>query len=169
MKKEDEYRSFALLQTLKINEEKLARPQKDMMKFIKQKQAELGCAVTLTFKHEPANRTVAEKIFEKYIRQLNERVYRRAYRSGQAKLKLFAVSEDKKGKGRLHYHCAIEKPPHISNSKFERLCRKCWFRANNGFWSKTEIKPCDDGWIEYSLKELTLTNTDIISEHTYLG
>ena len=169
MKKEDECCGFALLIELDKNEEKLLLPQKEMLKFIKQKQAELGWAVTLTFNKEPASRMEAEKLFTKYVRQLNERFFRRAYKNGKMRLKLFAVSEDKKGKGRLHYHCAIEKPSHISHSKFEHLCRKCWFRVNNGLWSKTEIKPCDDGWIAYSLKELTPTNTDIISEHTYLG
>lgn len=159
-------------------------------------RVEFTHAVTLTFAKKEIDRVVAERVFGLFLHYLNERIYRRAFKSRNKKLKVAAVVEGlKDDQKRLHYHFAIKVPKFVSDRRVREEIQYCWDKANktrenegdliwfskksgealSDVWkcgfkreNRIEVKPfSNNGWINYIAKEFNINNMDCISEHCY--
>ena len=116
--------------------------------------------VSLTPKHSRHGRngtawlgqTLAEKNFAYFMRQLNRRVYGKAYRRFGKQLRVVSVLE-KSEFGRWNIHAAIEPPEHLEHAEFEALIAACWKGTDWGY-EEIKVRPgADSGWIGYMLKK----------------
>lgn len=124
-------------------------------------------AVTLTFPNEPFDHIQAERVFGVFMRYLNERCYRRGFRSGKNRVKVFAIQEGLQYK-RNHYHCALQKPIHLSEDEFKKRIKKCWIKATKDCHAIVDIQEYySSGWLDYITKEIGLRDNTGISGHCY--
>ena len=124
-------------------------------------------AVTLTFPNEPFDHIQAERIFGVFMQYLNERCYRRGFRSGKNRVKVFAIQEGLRHK-RNHYHCALQRPIHLSEDEFTKRILKCWIKATKDCHAIVDIQEYySSGWLGYITKEVRPLDTTGISEHCY--
>lgn len=115
--------------------------------------------VTLSLKYRhwskrgsiPVDQTRAERNFAFFMRLLNRRVYRAAYRRHGMKLRVIAVLE-KAEFGRYHIHAAVEPPAHLDHEQFEAVIRDCWLETDWGYDEGLVRPNADAGWIDYMLK-----------------
>ena len=124
-------------------------------------------AVTLTFPNEPFDHIQAERYFGIFMQYLNERCFRRGFRSGKNRVKVFAIQEGFQYK-RNHYHCAVQRPLHLSEDEFKKRIKKCWIKATKDCHAIVDIgEYYSSGWLEYIMKEIGHRDTTGISEHCY--
>lgn len=151
-------------------------------------------AITLTFSKEEKDEIIAERTLGVCLAYLNARLFRRAYKNGKKKLRVFVTQEGRTSSSvRTHYHLAIEVPEYVSKRRLREEIQYCWDKANKtrethrdleriaqkeGMSVKevfrygtvrknrVDIKPCRDiGWIGYEIKEANLNDTGCISQH----
>ncbi len=91
------------------------------------------------------------KAFSRYMRQLNELVYKSAYRQHGKRLRVIPVLE-KSAVGRWHYHVAIEPPAYMDAHEFGRFAMSIWLTQEIGYGFGDVSFDADDGWIAYQLK-----------------
>ena len=94
---------------------------------------------------------VCRKAFSHYMRQLNELVYKAAYRRHGKRLRVIPVLE-KSADGRWHYHVAIEPPAHVDAYDFGKLAMSIWLAQELGYGFGDVSFDADRGWISYQLK-----------------
>lgn len=143
-------------------------PAEEMVNHAIQRGVQFDYAVTLTFPNKPFDHTQAERIFGVFMHYLNERCYRRAYKSGKRRINVFAIQEGLRYK-RNHYHCAFEKPQFLSDINFWIHIYTCWGKATGDKLAIVDIKNYYSiGWLKYITKEIGLLDNTGISEHCYL-
>jgi len=94
------------------------------------------CALTLALKPKlcsggylfSLDEMQAKENFRVFMKSLNRACYGRAVRRHGLRLRVIPVIESE-ADGRLHFHAAIEPPPHLSPAEFEWIVRKCWFET----------------------------------------
>lgn len=120
--------------------------------------------VTLTFPFNPKHAEICEKLYGEFKRRLKERCFKKI---GQQDIKMAVVLEGEISDKRLHYHCALKCPKHMTHDYFSRRIVKTWCDVVQNKYARVKIKDyTDDGWVEYLVKEFDSHNTSVISEHT---
>ncbi len=124
-------------------------------------------AVTLTFPKEPRDYIEAERHFGVFMRYLNERCYRRKFRRGEQRVTVLAIQEGMKHK-RNHFHCALQRPSHLTDIEFKRRIHKSWTKVT---FDPLALMKIDEyyslGWLNYITKEVEYLDSTSISEHCH--
>ena len=120
--------------------------------------------ITLTFPFDPKHTETAEKMYGIFKKRLHDRCFKKRVAED---IKMAVVLEGELRGKRLHYHCAISCPKHMSNGRFSHRVHSTWQDVvNNEYVSICINKYTNNGWIGYMTKELDSRNTSVISEHT---
>jgi hypothetical protein len=121
-------------------------------------------SVTLTFPEEPDSTSQAEDRFGRFQKYLNKECFRRP-KSRDDRVKMAAVLEGARYKNRLHYHCAMRKPDKFSSQEFARRIKKAWRKTVGNGEARVDVQVYVKGWLPYMAKELSVSNTDGVSQH----
>lgn len=120
--------------------------------------------ITLTFPLVPKHTYEAEKMYGIFKKRLNDRCFKKR---DVESIKMAVVLEGEISNKRLHYHCAISRPKHMTDDYFQRYINKTWCDVVGSKYARVEInKYTNDRWISYMTKEFDSRNTSVISEHT---
>ena len=120
--------------------------------------------VTLSFPFDPKYTEVAEKKYGIFKERLEERCFKKIDKDD---IKMAVVLEGVISNKRLHYHCAMHCPKHMTDDYFTRRIAKTWCDVVNSKYARVAIKKyTNDRWIGYMTKEFSSSNTIVISEHT---
>ena len=120
--------------------------------------------VTLTFPFNPKRTDIAEKIYGVFKSRLNERCFKKME---QQDIEMAVILEGEISNKRLHYHCSMTKPKHMTSERFSSRIAKTWCDVVNSKYARVVIKKyTDDGWDDYITKEFDSRNTTVVSEHT---
>lgn len=120
--------------------------------------------VTLTFPFNPKHTEICEKIYGVFKNRLAERCYKKMQ---QQDIEMAVVLEGEISNKRLHYHCAMRCPKHMTDDYFARRIAKTWCDVVNNKYARVVIKKyTNDRWIGYMTKEFSSSNTIVVSEHT---
>jgi len=120
--------------------------------------------VTLTFPFDPKHTETAEKMYGIFKKRLKDRCYRKKEKKD---INMAVVLEGEISGKRLHYHCAMSCPKHMSNGNFSYRIQSTWQDVVKSEYTRICFnKYTNDRWIGYMTKELDSRNTSVISEHT---
>lgn len=120
--------------------------------------------VTFTFPFAPQHAETCEKIYGVFKDRLNDRCFKKIE---QQDIEMAVVLEGEISNKRLHYHCAMRCPKHMTDDYFTRRIAKTWCDTVNSKYARVVIKKyTNDGWVGYITKEFDSRNTTVVSEHT---
>lgn len=102
----------------------------------------------------PLDELMAKKAFGRYMRTLNRRTYKSAFRHHRKRLRVIPILEKSMG-GRWHYHIAIEPPLFIEHAAFGELAMEAWLKGDLGYGHGDVCLRADPGWINYMTKGRT--------------
>jgi len=120
--------------------------------------------VTLTFPSDLKYIEFCEKQYGVFVYRLTGRCYRN--REPQD-IKMAVILEGEISNKRLHYHCAMRCPKHMTYDCFARRIDKTWCDVVGSEYARVVInKYTNDRWIGYITKEFDSRNTTVVSEHT---
>ena len=101
------------------------------------------------------NQYLSSQNFQHFTNLLNYEIYKNGFLRYGKKLKMIVVNELSIN-NRLHIHSIIQKPNHLSNTKFEGLVKDKWSKTNFGYkeidFQYPNNKNDRDGWVRYILK-----------------
>ena len=158
--------NLKLLAKLQKNKEKKVEERKIIKQWLigSSTAANYTHEVTLTFPFDPKHIDTAEKMYGIFKKRLNERCFKRR---GIENIKMAVVLEGEISGKRLHYHCAMRCPHHMTNDYFIRRIHKTWCDVVRSKYARVETKNYTNSeWGDYLLKEFDSRNTSVISEHT---
>ena len=118
------------------------------------------CAVTLTMKQTlysdgfpiGIDQWQCSRSFKHFMNLLNRQVYGKAFYRHYKRLRVIPVLE-KSAIGPYHWHITLERPSHVSESKFKFLINDTWAKVH---WANKQtdiVINCDGGWSWYILKQ----------------
>lgn len=158
--------NLALLAELERNKEKKVEEREIVKQWLigASTTVDYTHEVTLTFPFDPKHTDTAEKMYDAFKNRLNERCFKRR---DIENIKMAVVLEGEISGKRLHYHCAMRCPKHMTDDYFIRRIHKAWCDVVGSKYARTEIKKyTNSGWGDYLLKEFDSRNTTVVSEHT---
>ena len=157
--------NFALLEELQRNKETKASNLANVQKWlIGDSGISFTHEVTLTFPLDPKHDYIAEKIYGIFKDRLIDRCYKK---KAKEDIKMAVILEGEISYKRLHYHCAMRCPEHMTSDYFSRRILKTWHDTVRNNSARVVIKPyTNEGWIDYITKEFNSLSTSTISEHT---
>ena len=93
----------------------------------------------------------AKAAFKRYMKALNRRMYRSAYRHHNRRLRVIPILEKSEG-GRWHYHLAVESPAFMTADQFTELATQLWLGSELGYGHGQADPNVDHGWLIYITK-----------------
>ena len=93
----------------------------------------------------------AKKAFRHYMKLLNRRIYKAAYRHHGKQLRVIPILE-KSADGRWHYHAAIEPPWFMDANRFGDIAMDVWLQTPLGYGHGEISIDADAGWFAYMAK-----------------
>jgi hypothetical protein len=136
-----------------VRDERLARAK--LIQYFDLRTFSHPCAVTLTMKKRSqgeANDPIkASRNFRHFVNRLSCSLLGSAAKRYGRRIQTIPVVE-RNAEGRLHYHAAIDRPPHVLFADFEGAIRLHWQRTQFGYHQIDVQHHADAGWIKYMLK-----------------
>src|SRR5437868_14679238 len=115
---------------MKVHDERLSRA--DLRQFFDLRTFSHPCAVTLTMKKRSqgaANDPIkASRNFRYFMNRLSSNLLGAAAKRYGRRIQTIPVVEQN-AEGRLHYHAAIDRPPHVLFADFDEAIRLHWRRT----------------------------------------
>ena len=109
------------------------------------------------------NQHLSSQNFKHFTNLLNYKIYKNGFVRYGKKLKMIVVNEISSN-NRFHIHSIIQKPNHLSNTKFENVVKDKWKKTNFGYREIDFQYPNNEnekeGWVRYILKHNNLSQSN---------
>lgn len=106
--------------------------------------------------HTQTKHWLVQKNYREFLKHLNSYCLNTAFKKHGMQVPVYGLLDGLESGKTPHYHCAMQKPKHMSDRRFAKIINKCWKQVSfTGYQIDVRKITTADGWAGYLGDKIT--------------